>query len=591
MQQEQFNNLFAGLHLPVIITNLDESFSVIYMNQRSALMFMPSQTIDQIAGNVQQMQLRDVVRFESDDEFSLFTQSLAAVGHINGYHCNAITFDGNNMPISIYGNLITDGQESYALFYLLEQGATGEASIYDNRLMTIINSALIAENVDASINMILAITGQQMDVDRVYIFEEISPTMTRNTYEWCAPGVEPAIQDLQFLPKADYNYDIIVSSGMFITNDVSTLPEEAGREILEMQGIMALAIITLYDGEKTIGYVGYDDVKSNRVWDHDEIQFLQGITAVLTLLIKRRKAEEDAERTLQILQLISDNSGDVIYANTLDDYKIIFVSKALSDLLGKEPDELIGQVCYEAFQRGFDGPCPYCPIPHINLKPDEDRSGVYVWEHVNPITNKTYLAKDNIIRWVDGSFVHVETAVDISRQKEQEAMLQYFASTDTMTGISNREWGARTLSEKLEDENITGTLCFIDLDGLKYTNDTYGHEAGDAFLMDCVMIIQSHMMEDEFLCRWGGDEFLVWLNGTVEYAQEVMADIERDMEGYNGDDSRQYKLSFSYGIVPFIGGIGENFDALVTKADALMYQNKIEKKGLNRRRRRDDRVE
>lgn len=61
-------------------------------------------------------------------------------------------------------------------------------------------------------------------MSRLYIFEPVQEDTTRNTYEWCAPGVEPMIQNLQELKMSDYDYSGIIRGGLYVADDISELP-------------------------------------------------------------------------------------------------------------------------------------------------------------------------------------------------------------------------------------------------------------------------------------------------------------------------------------------------------------------------------
>lgn len=451
MMQTHFQKTYSELGLPVVVCTFAEGLPIVYMNPIAGRLFAPTQSVNALIGQDTQSYLRNMILFSSDHEFEGF-RSLVATGHLDDYNCEMTTFDGEAFVARIYGNqLKMDDNEVYYVFYLVQSDNAWDRF----NISHILNNALITPNTDASIQMILDISGKQMDVSRTYIFEEISETTTANTYEWCAPGIQPAIQDLQELKKEDYNYDVIVNSGMYVAENVSLLPDE-DREILESQGIMALAIIPIYDLGQPVGYVGFDDCDKYRAWSNKEIQFLQTIALILSMLIKRRKDEEQ---------------------------------------------------------------------------------------------------------------------------------LTYYASTDIMTGTANREWGTRILEEKLA-RDTKGSLCFIDLDGLKRTNDQYGHEAGDDFIIGIIGAIKNRLQPEDFVCRWGGDEFLVWMSKDAKKTADVIAQIQSDLAETNKASGKPYEMDFSFGIVAFENAA--RLDSLVMTADALMYDNKIAKKGLAQRRRRTD---
>lgn len=583
--------LFNELSIPVLVCANAETLPVLYMNVEAGILFAPSRSVDEMMGVLAHRNMGDLLSFPSPEVTAAFFRMALHVGQVDNFACEAITFEGAHVPMNLFGNRVHLGDDGdcFVIYLFKADAVHSDVSLRtEEQLSTVLAAAFASNNVDDSIQTVLAMTGQFQHVSRAYIFEEISATSTRNTYEWCAEGVQPAIQDLQDLKKADYNYDVIVNSGYYITNDVRSLPD-GDREILEMQGICSLAIMTLYDHNKPLGYVGFDDTVNYRVWSQTEIEFLRNIAGILASLIKRRNAEQSARRSQDIVQLMMDVSDHIVYANTLDDYTITFVNKTLADAVGKDAKDLLGKKCWAEFQKGQTGPCPFCPIPYIQLEPGAERSAVYTWETVNPLTKKTYLAKDSIVRWVDGQYVHVETAIDISARKDYEDQLQYFASTDAMTGAYNRNWGARRLEEMLRS-GVGGSLVFVDIDGLKKVNDQYGHADGDELITSIVNAIRRHIHQGEVMCRWGGDEFLLWLNTTPEAAEQRVALIIGELEALNRTGRHPYKSAFSYGIVAFSTDAGPTLDALVTAADTRMYTNKMAKRGVKLNRRSDDPV-
>ncbi|MGD9560569.1 MAG: diguanylate cyclase [Oscillospiraceae bacterium] len=593
MEQKLFADMYGNLPIPVLVCENTEAMPVVYMNMQAGILFAPSRSVDRLVGKQVDRTVDDLLEFKSPEDQATFHAEARKNGRIEPRSCNARTFEGKKVRVRLAGNAVAGrGAHDCFVLYMAQlpelqpKDEVGE----EERLSAIINASFLAGNVNDSIQTVLAIAGQQQKVSRAYVFEEISATTTRNTYEWCAPGVEPAIQDLQDLKKEDYNYDVIVESGKYNTSDERTLPDE-DREILEMQGIRSLAIIPLYDYGKPLGFVGFDDTENYREWSQKEITFLRNISNILATQIKRRNAEQGLMYSQSVLQIMLDASDDVVYANTLDDYTLKFVSRSLADALGKEPEELLGKVCWQVLQKDQTGPCDFCPIPHIVIEPGAERSKMYVWEAQNSVTGKTYLAKDSIVKWVDGQYVHVETAGDISTRKDYEEQLTYYASTDVMTGAYNRNWGGRVIEEKLQKARAVSSLVFVDLDGLKKVNDQYGHAAGDEMIVETVNALWRYVGPDEVICRWGGDEFLLWVYGSADEVQQRMAEAEAALDEYNRVNGKPFKLAFSYGVVEVKPGSAVTLDALVTDADKRMYESKMEKRGLALNRRRGDGTE
>jgi diguanylate cyclase (GGDEF)-like protein/PAS domain S-box-containing protein len=100
---------------------------------------------------------------------------------------------------------------------------------------------------------------------------------------------------------------------------------------------------------------------------------------------------------------------------------------------------------------------------------------------------------------------------DISERKWAEAKLHYLSFHDQLTGLYNRHY----LEEEMKRLDVARQLpigvIMADLNGLKLTNDAYGHSLGDAMLQKAAKIIKEACREEDILCRWGGDEFVLLL--------------------------------------------------------------------------------
>lgn len=125
---------------------------------------------------------------------------------------------------------------------------------------------------------------------------------------------------------------------------------------------------------------------------------------------------------------------------------------------------------------------------------------------------------------------------------------------DPLTSLFNR----RYIDERLPADIVESTLahkplsvCFIDLDNFKAINDFYGHEAGDLAIKTVGEIILRNLgYENAWTARYGGDEFLICLNGIKEEeAHLIMEQIQKDAENIPiGMENKSMKLSLSFGI-------------------------------------------
>lgn len=570
-----FRKTFRNAQVPVIVLEDRERYPVVFANARIRLLLNPLLTIDKLKESSGETYLEDMIRFLREEQREGLFRTLAATGTASAYKAELLNYEDVVINVSISANTVEmDGGRCLVLYIEKEGGGPAETDI-NSAVSTAFQIANHTSGVEAAIDDVLAFAGSYVRVSRAYIFEEISEEYTRNTYEWCAKGVEPAIQDLQNLRKEDYNYDVIVGGDMYITDDIRDLPEN-DRVILETQGIKSLAILPLIHMDKPLGYVGFDDCEQYRKWSGLEINLLKSIAGILVSLMVRRDSENRLNRSKEILQLISDNAGSVIYVTDIHTHEVIFLNKPLTGSLGVQYEDIVGRQCYSVLQEGMEGPCPFCPIPKMLAKGNMTET----WEFQNTRNKNWYLIKDSIIKWIDGREVNIETAVEITKQKAYEEQLEYYASIDTMTGAYKREWGYKIMREmlgtiRLEQEEIS--LVFLDLDGLKAVNDAYGHDAGDEMITKAVEIIRKSIRKSDVVCRWGGDEFILLLRCDTERAEAIIKMILRKLEQYNRTSGKPYSLSFSYGVAKLEGDDEDSMDAVIAKADQRMYGHKTGK--------------
>lgn len=159
--------------------------------------------------------------------------------------------------------------------------------------------------------------------------------------------------------------------------------------------------------------------------------------------------------------------------------------------------------------------------------------------------------------------------------------LNYLASIDAMTGVLNRKSGLELLKREVKLSNINDknlVVCFVDIDGLKIINDTFGHEEGDKLLISAAKILKESIRKTDFVIRMGGDEFLVVFPETsMKEANKAWRRILKSVKEIN-KDNKKYNLSFSYGFYEYSKETEKKLtvNELIKRADIEMY--KVKKK-------------
>lgn len=161
--------------------------------------------------------------------------------------------------------------------------------------------------------------------------------------------------------------------------------------------------------------------------------------------------------------------------------------------------------------------------------------------------------------------------------------LDNLSKHDELTGL----WNRRGFIDKVQGYmNINkGALIFVDLDGLKIINDTYGHEGGDEAIITGAKILKDAFDEFGVIGRIGGDEFAVFLPNQSDFALSEIDQLINDKTIYHNTlIKRNFKVELSYGISLFDQYQDLTVRELLDKADREMYCHKRNKKG-NRRKK------
>ncbi|MEZ3435677.1 MAG: diguanylate cyclase [Lachnospiraceae bacterium] len=201
----------------------------------------------------------------------------------------------------------------------------------------------------------------------------------------------------------------------------------------------------------------------------------------------------------------------------------------------------------------------------------DDREQYKVWEMDDEKGNAYYRITSFPIDWKErNAGVHV--VVDITDEKRMTSSLTSKAYHDPGTGIKNRLFFDEYMEMILRDKQ-KATLCYLDLDGLKYVNDKFGHQEGDIYIQYFVELIRGSFRSGDTFARIGGDEFCIVLTGAIK--ELIERKMEELLHEFQTGGFREYRCSFSYGVVEITGEEDEAaLKELLQEADEIMYECK-----------------
>ena len=169
--------------------------------------------------------------------------------------------------------------------------------------------------------------------------------------------------------------------------------------------------------------------------------------------------------------------------------------------------------------------------------------------------------------------------LQVEERKKAEEKLFHEANHDALTGLANRQMFMLQLKQKFalrnREANLKFSLLFIDLDRFKLINDTLGHHAGDAFLIEISKRLLLTVREHDLVARLGGDEFVVLLTqlqqdaDAEDVADRIIEAVRQPMEL----QGQSLYSGASVGIAHYDASYA-NADGMLRDADAAMYQAK-----------------
>lgn len=293
----------------------------------------------------------------------------------------------------------------------------------------------------------------------------------------------------------------------------------------------------------------------------------------LTQMDAQRKSNEDS---LRLSAAVFEYSGEGIMITNADN-RIVSVNAAFTRLTGYTLDEVRGM---NPRLLSSQRTPPETYLAMWNALKESGHWQGELWDrskdgHVYPAW-----VSISVLRSLAGEVTHhIASFADISERKAVEERISRLAHHDPLTGLFNRY----SLQERLEQALLTAqregsevTVMLIDMDRFKSINDTLGHPAGDALLIEIAQRLRDTIRESDIVARLGGDEFIVALTG-VESGMLSGASIVGKIQHRLGQPyAYQGKLLHS---TPSIGlsifpADGNSSETLIKNADIAMYAAK-----------------
>lgn len=294
-------------------------------------------------------------------------------------------------------------------------------------------------------------------------------------------------------------------------------------------------------------------------------------------MTRRRQAEEALFREKERLQTTLSSIGESVVLIDADG-RIEYVNPATEQLFGWSLHEVLNRPVNEVFKS-------------VDL---QDRTSSTAMEdslrQVNRMTKQSVVfckaERKHLIEQVatplydrHGKIAGVVAVLrDVTESQQKTEQLAYAADHDPLTGLPNRNLlkdRTQQAIARAQRKHENFALLFLDLDHFKAVNDSMGHAAGDALLVDIAKRLTDCVREDDTIARLGGDEFVVLLDGpTQENQVRTVADkIRKTLRTpYRlGTQSANVTVSIGMSLYPVDG---QDTETLLNHADTAMYHAK-----------------
>jgi diguanylate cyclase (GGDEF)-like protein/PAS domain S-box-containing protein len=570
--QQEFTNLF--MNSPEAIVYVDEKDIILNINSRFTELF--GYTLEEIKGR----NINDGMIHPSDKLGEVKKLTKRSLKCYFNYETIRKKKDGTLFPVSISGsNIKIDGQIKGLIATYIDITERKQ----NERLQQVLYNISKAANSPISLNQLYKIIHQELgniiDTTNFYI-ALVDEKEDKIFFPYNIDNTKPI-----HLPRTiNHNSlvaEVIRTGNSILVNREMIKEKKFMMEFKEWFGTLRKVWlgVPLKIEDKVIGAMVVQSYTHPDLYSEKDIKLLEFVSSHVATAVERKRTEEALRESQQEFASLFMNIPDaIVYVDEKD--TILNINPRFTKLFGYTLEEIKGKNINE----GFIHP------------PDKIKEGKYL----NKIaSSKGYFHYETIRKKKDGTLFPVSISgssikidgqikgltaayIDITERKKLEKKLEKLAHFDVLTGCYARGYGLSLFERQIKFAQRHKTsilLLYVDLDGLKYINDTFGHKEGDKVLKEAAKFFKSTLREVDIIYRMGGDEFLlIFPDSSLNDVPLIKERITNKLKELNKNLNNPYKISFSIGLSCYNPSNPLSIEELIKIADEKMYEEKKKKK-------------
>lgn len=301
-----------------------------------------------------------------------------------------------------------------------------------------------------------------------------------------------------------------------------------------------------------------------------------------TNITNLKETEQELSRIIEEYEHVFNGTQDALFlVKVLDNNEFRYMRNNLSH---QEKTKISHQQMFNKTPRELLGDENGISVTENYIQCIKERKSINIEENITfPGVHRIWSTTLTPIFEKDKPAYIVGSGEDITERKAMELKLEKYANYDELTGLPNRrlffERLERLVLESKRDKSKFA-LLFLDLDGFKDINDTFGHETGDDVLIEVGRRILTCVRESDTVARMGGDEFTLIIRNITdkESVEKIVIKIHQSIGKMMYLNDHECIINSSIGVALYPDS-GKDSDTLLKNADSTMYEIKRDGKG------------